>query len=148
MLQRKLRIGYARACRLMDSLAAFGIVGAANGSVYEDRDNDRWAGYGVPAACDWPSCTVEIDRGLGFKCEEHVTYDEDGGETVREGCGWFFCEEHRHDTDAHSQVERGKPDSAEWIEHMLTDESWAPWREEHPDRVATMRAAIATAARP
>lgn len=32
MLQRKLRIGYARACRLMDSLAAFGIVGAADGT--------------------------------------------------------------------------------------------------------------------
>lgn len=32
MLQRKLRIGYARACRVMDTLAAFGIVGPADGS--------------------------------------------------------------------------------------------------------------------
>lgn len=28
----------------------------------------RDIGYGVPATCDYPSCTEAIDRGLGYVC--------------------------------------------------------------------------------
>lgn len=116
-------------------------------AVYEDRDArdrgvDRWAGYGVPAVCDWPDCEAAIDRGLAYKCEEHLTYFEwpDGREeeNVDEGCGLYFCSEHLYKAELHGGVEP-KPDTREWVEWMLTDESWEQWRTENPDRVASMR---------
>lgn len=109
---------------------------------------DRWAGYGVPAECDWPDCREKIDRGLGYKCEDHggyklilnreeISYDrfdeEDDAEeewVETEGCGLFFCEKHRSQTDQHANIEP-KPDTQEWIDHMLTDESWQDWRNEN-----------------
>lgn len=122
-------------------------------AVYFDHSTHRWAGYGVPAECDWPDCSEEIDRGLGFKCEDHghfvleldgeqIDYarfdDEPDAEEVWEeveGCGWFLCSEHRDRREVydHNTITEGKPDSAEWIEHMRTDESWEKWREENPD---------------
>lgn len=114
-------------------------------SVYEDRDAhdhgvSRWAGYGVPAVCDWPTCSTEINRGLGFKCERRYIETEDGEEIEEDGCGLYFCIEHlalgcvpEHDGFT------PKPDTAEWEQWMLTDESWEPWREEHPEVVAQLR---------
>ncbi len=46
-------------------------------------DGDRDIGYGVPAECDHPDCTAEIDRGLSYVCGG----DPYGGEY---GCGLFF----------------------------------------------------------
>ena len=101
----------------------------------------RWAGYGVPAVCDWPDCTVEIDRGLGYKCE-HGHSDEEGDGSDPEfddfGCGLYFCTAHLYDTAKHDGIEP-KPDTREWIEWQLTDDSWEQWRTENPDRVAVLR---------
>jgi hypothetical protein len=119
--------------------------------VYEDRPArdwgvQRWAGYGVPAICDFPTCDEPIDRGMGYRCETIWVYpgDEDddyeGPEEVEEeGCQMHFCGTH----EAHSVHKDSipKPDTPEWVEHILTDESWQRWREENRDRTAVMLAA-------
>lgn len=111
----------------------------------------RWIGYGVPAICDHPGCGKAIDRGLGCAC---------GGGIVGDlpNCGLFFCGEHltyveRDDEDGEHQGEvcercaaneppfDATPDTAEWTEHMLTDESWEKWRDENRERVTAMREA-------
>lgn len=115
-------------------------------AVYEDRDArdmgvERWAGYGVPALCDHPDCDQQIDRGLDFKCEEWIEYGEDPEdadgdqyEMEREGCGLYFCPKHSDHLE-HGDEITPKPDTAEWVEHMLTDETWQRWRDENPDTV-------------
>lgn len=124
-------------------------------AVYEDPEgHDRWAGYGVPAECDWTDCHAKIDRGIGCKCEDHgdyhlflngeeVAYDRYGDDPDAEedwveepGCGLYFCEEHRTPTGLHDAEHTAvKPDTPEWVQHMLTDDSWAEWRAEHPELV-------------
>lgn len=110
---------------------------------YDDKWN-RDIGYGVPATCDHPGCGKAIDRGLAYVC---------GGEPYggEHGCGLYFCDEHMLIGGERQQCERcaegdppfePTPDTAEWIEHKLTDESWGPWRDEHPEEVAAMKAAI------
>lgn len=106
----------------------------------------RWAGYGVPAICEHPECDEAIDRGMDYRCGE-----EPGAE---KGCGLFFCGKHLyftpHDGDP-QMCERccdneppfsEKPDTREWIDWMLTDESWQQWRDENAQQVAAMKAAI------
>ena len=109
--------------------------------------DSRWnrdIGYGVPATCDYPRCGEAIDRGLPYVC---------GGEPYGgdDGCGLYFCDEHMLMPESDGQqCERcgeGKPpfeptpDTREWIEWKLADESWAAWRDENPERVAAMKAA-------
>jgi hypothetical protein len=31
------------------------------------------------------------------------------------------------------------PDTAEWVEWKLTDDSWGPWRDENPEVVAELQ---------
>ena len=128
--------------------------------VYEDitaRDHgvERWAGYGVPAICDLPGCTVEIDRGMGYRCEEWTDYeyrlegetvsgDDDWDEELeveREGCGLHFCDEHL-DHPQHGDGISPKPDTEEWMRWILTDESWQDWRDENPQKVEQMRSTM------
>ncbi len=112
---------------------------------YDDNWN-RDIGYGVPAYCDHPGCKAEIDRGLGYVC---------GGEPFggEHGCGLFVCGAHQHANSKcfqlclHCADRRRKkltpsPDHPEWIQHQLTDASWAPWREQNPELVAKMRASL------
>ena len=113
-----------------------------------DEKWQRDIGYGVPAACDHPGCETSIDRGLGYVC---------GGEPFggEHGCGLFFCAEHlwfRMSAPMLQRCERCSngqppfdptPDTAEWLEWKLTDESWAAWRAEHPELVDLARAALA-----
>lgn len=102
----------------------------------------RDIGYGVPATCDHPGCGKEIDRGLSYVCGGDVY----GGE---HGCGLFFCGEHlTHEERDGALVplcERcaaeempfdPTPDTAEWVEWKLTDESWAKWRQQNPEEIA------------
>lgn len=118
--------------------------------VYEDRAArdlgvERWAGYGVPAVCDHPGCTEEIDRGMSYRCGEE---EGDGG------CGLSFCSSHLWIGGSDPQMcERcadeedaftPKPDTVEWERHMLTDESWSEWRNEHPEKVEAMRERVAS----
>jgi hypothetical protein len=104
----------------------------------------RWCGYGVPATCDFPRCGAAIDRGMDYCC---------GGEPQAEkGCGLYFCSNHLwiSATDDDPQMcERccdeeppfePTPDTAEWAEHVTTDDSWAQWREENPEAAAAMAA--------
>ena len=115
-----------------------------------DSNWNRDIGYGVPATCDYPGCGEAIDRGLAYVCGSEPY----GGER---GCGLYFCDEHMvivfdvqldEATQQCERCEEGKPpfdatpDTREWIEWKLTDESWAPWRVENPEKVAGMQAAV------
>ncbi|MBU8834154.1 hypothetical protein [Mycolicibacterium goodii] len=129
-------------------------------SVGYDPNWKRDIGYGVPATCDHPDCSKEIDRGLSYVC---------GGEPYggEHGCGLFFCGEHLtyNLDDAGSNGRRAgetppgpfcehcgpaeagecfdpKPDLPVWINHKLTDPSWQQWRDENPDEVEELRKAI------
>ncbi|MFK0074646.1 hypothetical protein [Arthrobacter woluwensis] len=99
-------------------------------AVYQDRTAlergvSRWAGYGVPADCDHPECQERINRGLAYQCE-----------SAECGCGLFFCSSHQW--GAGHQEFSPKPDSKEWIEHLLTDGSWVIWRIENPERTESL----------
>lgn len=104
----------------------------------------RWGGYGVPAICEHPKCNEEINRGMAYAC---------GGEPFSEwGCDRYFCSKHReyHSFNTGSGRETKevcarcakrklpfpyKPEHQDWINHLLTDESWAEWRKNNPDIV-------------
>lgn len=115
--------------------------------------DSRWnrdIGYGVPATCDRPMCGADIDRGIAYVC---------GGEPYggEHGCGLFFCGEHLLLGGPRQQCEQcaaGKPpfeaapDTREWIEWKLTDESWGPWRDQNPVAVSAMKADLDRAAQP
>lgn len=109
-----------------------------------DAHWQRDIGYGVPAICDHPRCIKEIDRGLSYVC---------GGEAYGgdKGCGLYFCPDHLAyavvGDDAVPLCSRcrhgrppfhAKPDHPKWMRHKLTDESWAPWRAEHPNETQAL----------
>lgn len=123
------------------------------------KDGDRWAGYGVPAECDFPTCRAKIDRGIAYKCEEYTDYryelngvpieapdslvEGDGVEEIeeeREGCGLFFCDQHQHHPEHEGSTP--KPDSLEWMRHMMSDASWQQWRNENPSEVNRIAALL------
>lgn len=105
-------------------------------------DGDRDIGYGVPAICDYPNCSAEIHRGLSYVCGD-APY---GGQ---HGCGLYFCTKHHEykefgNDESVRVCERclkgkesfdEKPDTKEWVEWKLTDESWQQWREENSELV-------------
>lgn len=113
------------------------------------EDAGRHIGYGVPAMCEQPDCSTSIDRGLAYACGGGVV-------GVGENCGLFFCSAHlslrsSDDDDAEFVCERcatgqepfnRKPDVPEWAEHVLTDGSWAQWRQENPAQVATFETIV------
>ena len=110
-------------------------------SIGYDEQHQRDIGYGVPAYCDHPGCNAEIDRGLGYICAN----EEPGGGD--EGCGLFFCDEHgggnRCECCTHARPPfKPKPDHPKWIQHQLTDPSWAKWRRANSSLVAKMRASL------
>lgn len=112
-----------------------------------DYQWQRDIGYGVPAVCDRPGCNAVIDRGLSYVCGGEPY----GGDV---GCGLYFCADHLGWRGGHNQMcgrckqyrsaWPKKPDVRSWIEHKLTDRSWARWRKESPQEVAELRAALAT----
>ncbi|SDQ43502.1 hypothetical protein SAMN05216569_1112 [Pseudoxanthomonas sp. CF125] len=116
-------------------------------SVGYDSNWKRDIGYGVPAYCDHPGCTAEIDRGLGYVC---------GGEPYggEHGCGLYVCTEHsEYAGDKRDNVRLCKAcrygkhtylataDHPDWIAHKLADESWQQWRDENPDEAAALHGA-------
>lgn len=117
-------------------------------SVGFDSNWSRDIGYGVPAICDQPACGEAVDRGLGYVC---------GGEPYggEDGCGLYFCGEHLTGGDPCQQCERcidgeppfdATPDTAEWLNWKLTDESWEQWRQENPEAVARAAEVVAAQA--
>lgn len=117
-------------------------------AVYEDHPAqalgvERWAGYGVPAVCDVEDCGVEINRGMGYRCEEWVSciYDPETEEEVElemEGCDLSFCIDHQGHP-RHGDNVTPKPDTPAWQGFMLLHDSWANWRTENPEKVEIMR---------
>lgn len=108
-----------------------------------DSNWKRDIGYGVPSICDHPSCDEEIDRGLSYVCGGNPY----GGEY---GCGLYFCMDHlayygEESTQMCVRCIEQKPpfeptpDTPEWIDWKLTDESWQPWRDENPEEVERMK---------
>lgn len=109
-------------------------------SIGWDNNWKRDIGYGVPAMCDAPDCSEEIDRGLGYVCGGQEPY---GGEY---GCGLYFCSKHSfyhkfRGADrmgeyckrcvTHKPPYDAKPDIKEWVDFKNTDPSWAEWREKN-----------------
>lgn len=114
-------------------------------SIGFDPNWKRDVGYGVPAFCDHPGCSAEIDRGLSYVCGGQPY----GGER---GCGLFFCGDHMGAGSQlcprchnHREPYPPEPEHPEWIAWKLTDPSWERWREEHPAEVAALVAAGAPA---
>jgi hypothetical protein len=121
-------------------------MGWAVGENAQGRD----VGYGVPSVCDHPDCSAPIDRGLSHVCGGMHDGDE-------HGCGRYFCDQHMHRgcrEDSSGEEEwvnlcerctagqspfKPKPDTPDWLNLKLTDESWQRWREENPDAVAEIR---------
>lgn len=103
-------------------------------SIGFDTRWNRWIGYGVPAYCDHPKCTEEIDRGLSYVCGGGP-YGENprGG---KDGCGLYFCEDHGGGDycprcrNSKPPYKHPKPDHPRWTKHQMSDESWADWRKE------------------
>lgn len=117
----------------------------------------RWGGYGVSAVCEHPDCNEEIDRGMSYACG-----DEPFSEL---GCDRYFCEKHKKYTGFkcdgseelcdHEEDDCGcefanvcercattdqpsfpyKPETKEWVTHLLTHESWEEWRNKNPEEV-------------
>lgn len=104
-------------------------------AIGHDSNWNRDIGYGVPATCDHPGCGARIDRGLAYVC---------GGEPYGgdDGCGLYFCSAHGGGmrcvrcAEAKFATFEKTPDLPEWINHKLTDESWADWRAVNPAFVA------------
>lgn len=110
--------------------------------------DDDWArdiGYGVPAYCDHPKCSAEIDRGLAHVC---------GGEPYGgdDGCGLYFCGKHLFFSASDREgplcrrclaykppYKHPKPEHPDWIRHKLTDPSWEAWRKKYPKEVAALK---------
>lgn len=104
-------------------------------SIGWDEHWQRDIGYGVPAWCDHPDCSEEIDRGLSHVC---------GGEPYGgdNGCGLYFCGGHlfyssRLKCFVCIRCLQGDPepfapklDHLRWLGHKATDPSWAKWRAE------------------
>jgi hypothetical protein len=88
--------------------------------------NGRWQGYGIPAYCDYPGCSEEIDRGMRFQHEEDL---ENGTPSV------FVCNKHQETLIEEIEVDYDR-EHPEWLKHILTDESWELWREENPEIVS------------
>lgn len=116
---------------------------------YYIGEHDRFCGYGVPCICEHPDCTEEIDRGLGHACG-----DEPAGRGDY-GCGLYFCSQHlpgyrkpRGADRYHQFCQRcanykppfkPKPETTEWMRHILKDKSWKEWRAENPAKVQQYR---------
>lgn len=103
---------------------------------FSDKWN-RWIGYSVPALCDFPHCTDQIDRGLDYICSGSEPYGGDG-------CGLFFCPKHHQYCTAersglcyrcsrNKPPFKPKPELMSWVEHLMTDSTWKQWRDEKGD---------------
>lgn len=116
-------------------------------SIGYDEKWKRDIGYGVPSICDHPGCGVEINRGLSYVC---------GGEPYggERGCGLYFCGKHlsvpfmqiasQLCAKCYPRIRKPftpTPDTAEWVNWKLTDDSWDEWRKGNVDEVAALRAA-------
>ena len=54
-------------------------------------ENGREIGYAVDAECDLPGCSVEIDRGLAYRCGGTRNFAHE-----KPGCGAYVCDAHNY----------------------------------------------------
>ena len=80
----------------------------------------RWQGYGVTAYCDYPGCNEIIDRGMGYTHEE-----------AKEDNNVFCCNNHQHEPLESFEIDYDR-ECKEWLEWILSHESWDIWRLENP----------------
>ena len=122
----------------------------------------RWGGYGVPAICEHPECNEEIDRGVSFACggepfseegcdkyfcSKHLYYtyidkcedDEEKGKKCEheEDCECIMIQVCQRCKDGEESFDY-KPETKEWVDYLLTHESWEEWRKNNPDEVAKL----------
>jgi len=71
------------------------------GYAYYELPDGREAGYAVEDVCNFPGCTEEIDRGLGYLCGEWPKGLAPQYDQGLFGCGDYFCEIHL-DTRTHN----------------------------------------------
>ena len=105
---------------------------------------ERFAGYGVPAICEHPDCNEKIDRGMSFACGG-MPYEDNS-------CDRYFCEKHLSCGDSGKNLcemcisEKDpfpkKPETKEWMEHLLEDESWAEWRRNNPNKAEEFKSKL------
>lgn len=96
----------------------------------------------MPAWCDayTKGCRTEIDRGLGYVCDAHIDAKDDSADDEQFDPldhPIFVCGEH---TCADVDEADLPPEHPEWVEHISTDDSWAQWRADYPERLARLTA--------
>jgi len=128
-------------------------------SVYEIWNNRFW-GYWVSTICEHPDCNKEIDRWMSYACWWEPFSEK--------WCDRYFCEKHtnyvefdsmwdmikeeskedKQGNECYPLCERCakneepfnyKPESKEWLEHIISDESWEIWREKNPKILKTYK---------
>lgn len=128
----------------------------------------RWGGYGVPAVCEHPDCKEEIDRGISYACgeepfsefgcdryfcEKHkpgMSWDTEKGDYCKHGTDEEVddgdeCDANCEHKEVCERCAKGeapfdyKPETKEWLEHLLKDKSWATWRKENKEEVKEIR---------
>lgn len=85
--------------------------------------NNRFQGYEVTAYCDYPGCTIEIDRGIAYS-----NYDGTPPKV-------FCCTKHRDEPFNYLEMVIENKEHPDWLHHVLTDETWENWRKENPKLV-------------
>lgn len=88
--------------------------------------NGRWQGYQIPAYCDYKDCKEEIDRGMAYQHEEEKEFSDPNT---------FVCNKHQEIPLEEIEIDC-KKEHPEWLEWILTHESWDKWRKENPDIVS------------
>jgi hypothetical protein len=115
--------------------------------------------------CEYPRCSKEIDRGFPYACggepfselgcdryfcSKHLylncfkcdgTSDHCDHEISKKGkvtceCHCVFvCKR----CGAGKEPYPYKPETKEWVKHLLTDESWKEWRKKNPQEVKKLK---------
>jgi hypothetical protein len=120
---------------------------------------NRWGGYWVPAICEHPDCNKKIDRWMSYACwwepfseywcdryfcEEHTKFVD------FDNVNWWVVKEEDYNEEREDEYEYKqvcfrcaewkepfpyKPETKEWVNHLLNDKSWKVWREKNPKKV-------------
>ena len=136
------------------------------------KEQNRDVGYGVPAICDHPGCSNAINRGIGYLCCEDISHvascqgyfceDHRHNYTLGDELEDMEPEELEEleelgvnidDPETQLRIAEGdiirchhqaieRKESAVWLEHCLTDDSWETWRNQNPAMVTAYQKAL------